>query len=418
MNTSLQILLCIAVVIVAAKLAGNVAARFGLPPVLGELLAGVLLGPTVLNLWAMPWLTQPSGPNAVSVAAIFKILADLSVVVLMFFAGVETDVNMMRHTVATSFWAGAGGVLLPMAGGYLVGRGFGFPPVEAIFLGTILAATSVTITAQTLMNLCQLKSKVGTTILGAAVIDDVLVLIVLSVVIALAPVLAHTGNVSWSALAVTLGRMFACLLVIGLLGPACTRWALQYAARLHGNHTEVALALAVALFLAFLTQWGGGMAAITGSYLAGLFVAMTPEREKVLLELNPMLNSFFGPLFFVSIGMGVNIWRLGGHFSFFMLILAVAVFGKLLGSGLSAYCTGFTRRESLAVGVGMIPRGEVDLITATLGLAVGLVRQEVYVQIVVLVLLTTLITPGLLRYAFPRVGEPAGAATIASLPGA
>lgn len=408
MNTSLQILLCIAVVIVAAKLAGNVAARMGLPLVLGELFAGVVLGPTLLNVWTIPWLTQPATPGTASVLTVFKILADLGVVVLMFIAGVETDLSLMRRTVLPALWAGLGGVVLPMMGGYWLSRRFGFSPAEAVFIGTILTATSVTITAQALLHLGQLKSKIGSTILGAAVIDDVLGLIVLSVVIALAPLMAHTGQASWSGLSTTLGRMFACLALIAILGPFFARWALKYATRLHGNHTEVAVALAVALFLAFLAQWAGGMAAITGSYLAGLYVAMTPEREKVVVDLHPMLNSFFGPLFFVSVGMEVNVWHMGGRFSYFVLILAVAVFGKIAGSGLGAYCTGFTSRESLAVGVGMVPRGEVGLITASLGLAAGLVTREVYAQAVVLVLLTTLITPGILRYVLPH--DSAGSA--------
>ncbi len=161
MNTSLQILLCIAVVIVAAKLAGNASARIGLPLVLGELLAGVLLGPTLLNVWTIPWLAQPATPDTISVLTVFKILADLGVVVLMFIAGVETDLSMMRRTVLPAFLAGMGGVALPMAGGYLLARRFGFSPFEAIFIGTILTATSVTITAQVLLNLGRLKSKVG-----------------------------------------------------------------------------------------------------------------------------------------------------------------------------------------------------------------------------------------------------------------
>jgi len=135
------------------------------------------------------------------VASIFKILADLGVVLLMFVAGVETDLTMMRRMVAPAFWSAAGGVVLPMAGGYFLSRSFGFSIVEAVFIGTILTATSVTITAQGLMNLNQLRSKVGSTILGAAVIDDVLGLIVLSAVIALAPQLAHSGDASWGELA-------------------------------------------------------------------------------------------------------------------------------------------------------------------------------------------------------------------------
>jgi Kef-type K+ transport system membrane component KefB len=400
-NTSLQILLCMAVVIATAKLGATLSSRVGLPLVLGELLAGVLLGPSLLNIWGQHWLA-PAGPNVVSVASIFKILADLGVVLLMFVAGVETDLTMMRRMVGPAFWSAAGGVVLPMAGGYFLSKSFGFSTAEAIFIGTILTATSVTITAQGLMNLNQLRSKVGSTILGAAVIDDVLGLIVLSAVIALAPQLAHTGDASWSGLAWTFGRMLLCLVTMALLGPWLTRWALKKAAWLHGHHTEAAVALVIAMLLAFDAQWVGGMAAITGAYLAGLFVAMTPSRERVSLDVHPLLNSFFGPVFFVSIGMEVNAWHMGGRVSFFALLLGIAVLGKVLGCGLGAYARGFSNRESLIVGVGMIPRGEVGLITASLGWAAGLVTREVYVQVVVIVLLTTLITPPLLRFTFPK----------------
>jgi len=420
-NISLQILLCIAVVIVTAKLAATVASHLGLPLVLGELLAGVLLGPSLLNVWGLHWLA-PTVSNGISVSSIFKILADLGVVLLMFVAGVETDLSMMRRTVAPAFWAATGGVLLPMAGGYVLSRSFGFSVVEAVFIGTILTATSVTITAQALMNLNQLRSKVGSTILGAAVIDDVLGLIVLSAVIAVAPVLAAGattgGGTSWSGLAWIIGRMVVCLVTMGVFGPFVTRWALKQATRLHGHHTEVAVALAIAMFLAFDAQWLGGMAAITGAYLAGLFVAMTPNRQKVSDEVHPMLNSFFGPVFFVSIGMEVNAWHVGGRVSFFLLLLAIAVFGKILGCGLGAYGSGFSRRESLSVGVGMIPRGEVGLITASLGWTAGLVTREVYIQAVALVVLTTLITPGLLRYCFPKTtaSEPESPRVLAGMP--
>lgn len=402
MSTSLQILLCIAVVIMTAKLAATMASRMGLPLVLGELVAGVVLGPSLLSIWELHWLA-PASAGAVSVPSMFKVLADIGVVLLMFVAGVETDLTMMRRTVAPAFWAAAGGVVLPMAGGYLLSKSFGFSTAQAVFVGTILTATSVTITAQALMNLNQLRSKVGSTILGAAVIDDVLGLVVLSAVIALAPQLAQRGDASWGALGMVLARMAVCLVVMGLFGPWLMRWALKQATRLHGHHTEVAVALAIAMLLAFQAQWLGGMAAITGSYLAGLFVAMTPNREKVSQEVHPMLNSFFGPVFFVSIGMEINAWRVGGRVTFFLLLLGIAVIGKIVGCGLGAFSSGFSRRDSLTVGVGMIPRGEVGLITASLGWAAGLVTRELYTQVVALVLLTTLITPALLRFAFPRV---------------
>jgi Kef-type K+ transport system membrane component KefB len=196
--------------------------------------------------------------------------------------------------------------------------------------------------------------------------------------------------------------MAICLVLLFWAGPRVTRWVFRQASRLHGPHSELAAALTIGLLLAFLAEWLGGMAAITGAYLAGLFVAATPAHAKVTDDLRAMTNSFFGPLFFVSIGLEVNARQLASGTGVFVLLMAVAVVGKILGSGLGARLTGFSNRDSLIVGVGMIPRGEVGLITASLGFAAGLVAPTVYVQVVILVLATTLVTPPLLKMAFSR----------------
>ena len=403
MSASLLVLLAIGLLILTAKLCGAISGKIGLPIVLGELIAGVILGPSFLNVWHLSWFTSAAHGHE-SIIPVLKILADIGVVLLMFVAGLETDVVMMRKAVGPAFWAATGGVVLPMAVGAWVARGVGFNWQQSIFIGTILTATSVTITAQTLMNLKQLKSRAGSTILGAAVIDDVLGLIVLSVVVALAPRLAsaNAATTQWSDLGLTIGRMIVCLILLMGIGPYFTRWVFRRASKLHGHHVEIAAALVVAFFLAFQAEWLGGMAAITGSYLAGLFVAGTESHEKVSRDIQPMINSFFAPLFFVSIGMEVNIWDLRGRLSFFIVLLTVAILGKIIGCGIGARFAGFDNRESLVVGVGMIPRGEVGLITASLGYSAGLVTGNVYVQVVMVVLMSTLLTPGLLRFAFPR----------------
>jgi len=405
LSTSLQILFFVAMAILCAKLFGAIAARLGLPLVLGELLAGVFLGPTVLNIGSFSYFAAVPYANAVPVAAVFKVMAAIGVVVLMFVTGLETDVAMMRRTVAPAFWAASGGVILPMLGGCLLAHYAGFGWAQAIFLGTILTATSVTVTAQTLVNLGHLRSKPGSTILGAAVIDDVLGLIVLSIVIALSAHMPQASGSGWAGIAITLARMAICLVLMFWAGPPITRWIFRQAGRLHGPHTELAAALTIGLLLAFLAEWLGGMAAITGAYLAGLFVAATPAHSKVADDLRAMANSLFGPLFFVSIGLEVNARQLAGGTGLFGLLLAVAVFGKILGSGLGARLTGFGNRDSLIVGVGMIPRGEVGLITASLGFTAGLVSPAVYAQVVILVLATTLLTPPLLKLALSR-GAP------------
>jgi Kef-type K+ transport system membrane component KefB len=377
--------------------------------VLGELIAGVFLGPTFLNLAALPCFAAVGESNAVPVSDIIRVMAAVGVVVLMFVAGLETEIPMLRRAFGPAFWAAFGGVIVPMAGGCLLARLAGFSWPEAVFTGTILTATSVTITAQTLINLGQLRSKAGSTILGAAVIDDVLGLIVLSLVIALGTHMSHWGGDTWRGLAMTFARMALCLVLLFWAGQPFTRWVLRHASRIQGPHIELAAALAVGLLLAFLAEWLGGITAITGAYLAGLFVAVTPARGRIIDDLRAMNNSFFGPLFLVSIGLGVNARQLTDHSGLFVLLLAIAVLGKILGSGIGARLKGFSNRDSLIVGVGMIPRGEVGLITASLGFAAGLVSQSIYVQVVTLVLATTLITPALLKVAFRfrRAAEPA-----------
>jgi Kef-type K+ transport system membrane component KefB len=408
MDISLQILLFIALLVLLSKVLGGLSGRFGLPVVLGELLAGVVLGPTLLDVWRFSWFsgatTVPGGGGSVSLAAVMNVLAGLGVVVLMFLAGLETDLEMMRRTVGPAFWSATGGVILPMVGGSFLSRAAGFTWAESIFIGTILTATSVSITAQTLMNLGKLRSKVGSTILGAAVIDDVLGLLVLSLVIALE---LHSGQhaAGWIGVAVTVGRLTIFSTVAFWLGPRLVRFLFRQVRHFHAPHAAVAVALVICFLFAFLAESLGAMAAITGAYLAGLFVAATPTHKEVIDDLRSMTNSFFGPLFFVSIGLQINARQLGNHFEFFFVILAMAVVGKILGCGLGAMSTGFTARDSLIVGVGMIPRGEVGLITASIGFASGLVSSEIYSLVVVLVLATTLMTPLMLRYC-PGMSEP------------
>jgi Kef-type K+ transport system membrane component KefB len=404
MNTWLQTVLCLGAMLGAAKFGGWLSARLGMPLVLGELVAGVLLGPTLLNLRAFSWFLPAARPGSFSMAVVYPLLAQVSVLLLMFLAGLETDLATLRGAVTPAFWAAAGGVILPMAGGCLLSRVFDVPWPEAIFIGTLLTATSVTITAQTLMSLQQLRSKAGSTILGAAVIDDVLGLMVLSAVIALTPRFASSEAIAWRSLLVPLVRMVICLATMVWLGPPVTRWAFRQAARLRGARAELGIGILLAFTLAMDAKWLGGLAAITGTYMAGLFVAMTPARAGITREIHPWINRFFGPMFFVSIGLEVNARQVGGGMVFFLLLLAVAILGKIAGCGGGALVCGFSRRESLVVGVGMVPRGEVGLITASLGLAAGLASQNMYSQMVLLVLLTTLITPVLLRFTFP--GNP------------
>jgi Kef-type K+ transport system membrane component KefB len=403
-DLSLQILLLIALLILLSKGLGGLSARIGFPLVFGELLAGVILGPTFIDVWHFSWFSSPStlAGQAVSLPAIFKVFAELGVVILMFLVGMETDLDMLKRAVGPAFWSACGGVLLPLGGGTLAARAAGLGWKEAVFIGTVLTATSVSITAQTLMNLNELRSRPGSTILGAAVIDDVLGLVVLSLVLSAETFSAQGMG---QGIGLMLARVTAFLLLAMLAGPRLVRFVLGRVGRFHGPHTPLAVALGIAFVFATAADRLGGMASITGAYLAGLFVAMTPSHTEVVEDLRSMTNSFFGPLFFVSIGLEIDARKVGGHFGFFLALLLVAVVGKLVGCGLGAWIKGFSWRDSAVVGVGMIPRGEVGLITASIGWSAGLISPSVYSLAVLLTLATTLLTPVLLRWVLPSQSE-------------
>lgn len=404
MDLSVQILVFISLLIAVAKVVGGLSARLGLPVVLGELLAGVLLGPTAINIWKFSWFVQTGPPGSQgSLPALVQILAELGVVVLMFLAGLETDIPLMRATIGPAFWSATGGVLLPVAGAAFLGRLAGLSWGTSLFLGAILAATSVSITAQTLMQLGQIRSRAGSTILGAAVIDDVLGLIVLSVVVALQQKTASGGvETAWMALSGgVLLRLTAFCVAVFFLGPPLVRWTFRQTRHLRAHHAPVAVGLVLGFAFAFLAEHFGGLAAITGAYLAGLFTAATPAQKEILGDLQSMTNSFFGPLFFVSIGLAINVRSGLGGAGLFLLALGIAIFGKIAGCGMGSWLSGFGLRESLAVGVGMVPRGEVGLIAASIGWAKGLISPEIYSLAVVLVLVTSLIMPASLRAFFP-----------------
>lgn len=400
MTHFLQLLLLLAAIVAAAKCAGALASRFGQPSVFGEILAGLILGPTVLNVLGLaPFNPAASEAGQPGLLAVVHDLAELGVVLLMFVAGLETDLDELRRVSAVAFWAAFGGVLLPLAGGVLVATAFGLPLYwEAIFIGTILTATSVSISAQTLLELGALRSREGATILGAAVIDDVMGLMVLSVVVAFAK--ASGGGVDLAALALVSLRIlgyFALALVAGRLVKPILRWS----ASLQVSQATLAAALVIAFIYAWAAEYVGEVAAITGAYLAGVFVAQSGYKDRIDAGIHPLTYSMFVPVFFISIGLQANGRELGPHALFTLVLVAVAIVAKVIGSGAGARLSGFGGRESLRVGIGMISRGEVGLIVAGYGMTNGLIPRDVFSASVLMVLVTTMVTPPLLRLVFP-----------------
>jgi Kef-type K+ transport system membrane component KefB len=425
-----QLLLLLAIVTLASKGAGHLSTRFGQPAVFGEILAGLLLGPSLVDLLGWPlFAAGATGHGEPAVGAVLHDLSELGVILLMFVAGLETDLAEMRRVGKVAFWAALGGVLLPLGGGAATARLFGYGWGAGFFIGAVLTATSVSISAQTLMELGRLRSREGSTILGAAVIDDVMGIVVLSIVVAFVAggeggVAGAAGAAGTGAAGVGAGGTAAILGVAArlalffalawLLGRAFLDKAGAWLGRLRVSEPALAFAVAIAFLYAWAAETLGGVAAITGSYMAGVLFAGTSLRQAIGKGIHPLTYSFFVPVFFISIGLRADVRQLGGAAGFTVAVLLVAVLSKTLGCGLFAWLSGFAPREAARVGVGMISRGEVGLIVAGYGLSRGLIANDVFSAMILMVLVTTMITPIWLRAMFP--GTPAGEGDAAQRP--
>jgi Kef-type K+ transport system membrane component KefB len=381
----------LAIVVAVAKAAGWLSLRFGQPAVLGELLAGVAFGPSIFAL-----LTRPPFDSPMTHSAVFH-MANLGVILLMFIAGLETKVEDMQRVERAAVSVGVAGAIAPLVLGLAVTFSFGLGWRESIFMGIILMATSVSITVQTLIELGQLHSTEGLTLLGAAVVDDIVALLVLSTFMAI----ASTGSVG-VALPLVLFRM-AGFLAVAIFAGRLLRRGLARADQAPVSEGLLAFTIVTLLLYAWAAEALGGLAAITGAYVAGLLVARAGFREKIEERLRAPTYGLFVPVFFVSIGLQTNASGLSLRDApLAILLVAAAVAGKVVGCAAGARLAGLNRAQAARVGVGMISRGEVGLIIASLGLQTGLLPSDVFAIVVIMVLATTVLTPPLLRMAFGR----------------
>ncbi len=389
MTPFLQLVFSIAVILLAAKLAGYLSTKLGQPAVLGELLVGVILGPSLIDLGHLPFITDS---HTIEIVAE---LGELGVLLLMFLAGLELHLSDLAKNTRVSAYAGILGVLLPVGLGFLIGELFGLDLDSSVFFGLTLGATSVSISAQTLMELKVLRSRVGLGLLGSAVFDDVLVILLLSIFVAL------SGGGSSLEILLVFGKM---ILFLGL-SMAFGLWALPYlarkASRLPVSQNVLTFGIVILLIYGLAAEVLGGIAAITGTFIAGLMFARTPEKSELETGLRALSYSFFVPIFFVSIGLGINVRELDLSALWLMVVSSIfAILGKILGAGAGAKMAKFSWRESLQLGIGMVSRGEVGLIVATIGLNGGFLTPAAFSAVLGMVLITTLVTPILLRASF------------------
>ncbi len=396
MSVFLQLALALSILIAAAKAGGLLSLRLGQPSVLGELLVGILLGPSLIDLLHLPFFTDPH------LSEVIHELAELGVLLLMFLAGLELHFKDLINSGKISAMAGSLGVLFPLLLGTTLFLYFPIPAKEAVFLGLVLSATSVSISAQTLMELKVLRSRVGISLLGAAVFDDILVVLGLSIFTAL--VLSESGG--FGGIAIILLKMLLYLAFATALGllviPKFTRIVVEQPI----SQGLIAFTMVCILIYGWAAEVFGSMAAITGAFLAGLMFAQSPYKNRIESGIVPIAFGLFVPIFFIDVGLNANLREMAGPaFWLFVVMTIMAVASKIIGAGTGAFMGGLNRREALQLGIGMISRGEVGLIVATVGITQGIIDQSVFSAVVGVVIVTTLITPPLLRLSFQKTSS-------------
>ncbi len=369
------LLLTLVAVIAATKLLGVLAQRIGQPAVLGELIAGVLLGASALRLFA------PADP-------VLHAMSELGVLILLFQIGLHTDLRALAKVGATALFAGTVGVILPFAGGFAVAQWMGIEMLPSIVIGASLTATSIGISARVLSDLGQLKTPEGQVVIGAAVFDDVIGLIILSIVASM----VAGAELTLGGIGVTTLGAVGFVVVAIALGSVAIPPLFQLVEKIRVTGALGIIALGFALALAWLANRLGS-AMIIGAFAAGLILHPTPQRREIE-ESATQLGFFFVPIFFASVGASVEVAALLTREALVVgsLLIVVGVAGKVL----AGFAPWWFRGNKLLVGVALVPRGEVGLIFAQLGLATGVLTNERFGAVMLMVVATTFLTPPLL----------------------
>ena len=382
---SYKYLLDIALILISTKILGLLTRRIQLPQVVGALIAGLLLGPACFGV--------------LQETDFIKNIAEIGVIVLMFAAGLETDVQELKKTGLASFIIALLGVIVPLVGGYFVATIYN--PVtdqqtmlQNIFVGVVLTATSVSITVETLKELGKLSTKTGNAILGAALIDDVLGIIALTVISSFAG-----SDVSlWVILLKILGFFIFCGVVAFLFIKFVNPWINKYKKDLR---RFVILAFAFCLLMSFSAEYFFGVSDITGAFVAGLILSNNKKTSYMLNRFDTVSYVLLSPVFFASVGLKVTFSNMSATVVVLtVLLLVVAILSKMIGCGLGAKICKYTNLQSVKIGIGMISRGEVALIVATKGMSMGLMKDVFFAPLVLVVVATTIVTPILLKLAY------------------
>lgn len=394
---SYSILKDLAIIIIAAKLFGILARKCKAPQVVGEIIAGLLIGPSILGL--------------VDQSDFILQMAEIGVILLMFSAGLETDLKELMKTGPIAALIACAGVFIPLVLGALYYMVFyGFAPwgsnefYESVFIGTILTATSVSITVQSLKEMGKLKGRVGTTILSAAIIDDVIGIIVLTFVIGF-----KNPDSKPSTVVVNTILFFVLAVGVGFISYKIFKWIdKRYP---HTRRIPIA-GLAYCFIMSYVAEQYFGIADITGAYVAGIILCSINDSEYIERKIDINSYMLFGPVFFASIGLKTDLNDVtGGILLFAVGFVIVGLISKIVGCGLMARICRFKGKDALKIGVGMMTRGEVALIVAQKGLSMNLIDPVYFTAVILLIIVSSISTPIVLKFLYSRDKEENGVQT-------
>lgn len=376
MHQSAEVLLALLIIYIAAQIGAEISQRLRMPAVVGELLAGVLIGPAALG-WIV--VNEP-----------LEALAEIGAVLLLFSVGLETRLEDLKKIGPVALMVGIGGVIVPFLLGYLWAHLGGFDTPKAMFVAAAFVATSAGITARVLQELGALDQTASRVILGAAIIDDILAMLLLAVVTAM-----QNNGIDLANLTMMLIQAIAFVVVVALAGT----WLMKHSSHLLNApispHSPLTISVTICIGLAVASSYFG-LAAIIGAFLAGLVLSRTVEHYALDRELLP-ITALLVPFFFVITGAKIDLSLLGSASALLAVVVVtvLAVAGKLIGCGAGALSLG--KKPALIVGMGMVPRGEVGIIIASLGLQAGIITGSTYAIIIAMCLLTSIIAPPVLR---------------------
>ncbi|KRK91222.1 sodium hydrogen exchanger family protein [Latilactobacillus curvatus JCM 1096 = DSM 20019] len=377
----------LAIILISTLLAGHMSKRIGMPAVIGQLLVGIILGPALFGV-----LHENSFIHTFS---------EIGVVLLMFIAGLESNLTLLKKYFKPSLVVAVLGVIVPVISMYGMSLAFGISQLESLFIGVIFAATSVSISVEVLRELNVLESKEGTIILGAAVVDDLLAVIILSVLTSLFG--AQLAAASSTHMSLGLSLLLQALFMVAVY--FSVKWIVPFVMHLSRRLLVPYASAITSLIICFGFVWFAEaveLSAVVGAFFAGIAISQTPYKKEINRHIEPIGYTVFIPVFFVSIGLSMNLASLNQHILFITILTVLAVFSKLIGSGLGARWMNNSPQGAYTIGAAMISRGEMALIIAQIGYNAKLLSELYYSEIIFVIIITTVLAPLILKHAVKR----------------